>query len=429
MRGININLFLFCFVCAGYGQSRMDNVQFFSSALNAERSIYVYLPNGYDPANDSLRYPVIYFLHGAGFDPFLFMLFASLAKGYLDDFINQQIIIPVIVVMPDGTAPPYRGSFYTNSELYGNFEDYIVEDLTEFIDQNYHTAATREKRFIMGHSMGGFGAMKLAIKHPEVYRGVAAHSGPLDLSQVRNLIPEVLSENGGTPPYSYSPSAGTFTAFGFTMAGAFSPNLNRPPYYVDFPLDSSGGIVDSVFSKWLHHSPATLAGQLSTGSDLAIYFDCGTEDELMLYPFNTAFADSLVRLGLAFEFRSYSGDHTSQLPSRVGISLAYIDSAMKASPVAVVEPNSPPQTITLYQNYPNPFNPSTTIAFSLPYSAEVTLSIYNGLGQKVESLVEERLPAGDYHYDWHPSELASGVYVYRMQAGGFVHTKKLLLLR
>jgi S-formylglutathione hydrolase FrmB len=429
MRWINISLFLVCLVGTGYGQSRMENVQFFSRALNAERSIYVYLPNGYDLANGA-RYPVIYFLHGAGFDPFLLMLFASLAKGYLDDFINQQIIIPVIVVIPDGTAPPYRGSFYTNSKLYGNFEDYIVQDLTEFIDQNYQTLAAREKRFIIGHSMGGYGAMKLAIKHPDVYRGVAAHSGPLDLTQVRNLIPEVLSENGGTPPYSYSPSAGTFTAFGFTMAGAFSPNRNRPPYYVDFPLDSSGGIVDSVFSKWLQHNPAALANQLSAENDLSIYFDCGTEDELMLHPFNTAFADSLARLGRAFEFRSYPGDHTSQLPARVAISLAFIDSVMKASPVAVVEPNLSPQTITLYQNYPNPFNPSTTIAFSLPYSAEVTLSIYNALGQKVESLLlEERLPAGDFSYTWHPKELASGVYVYCLQADGLVQTKKLVLLR
>ena len=93
--------------------------------------------------------------------------------------------------------------------MYGNFEDYIVFDLVEFIDSAYNTIPSREKRAIMGHSTGAFGAMYLALKHPDVYCGVSAHSGPLDFKHFSDWIPVVLSENGGAPVSCYNPSAGS----------------------------------------------------------------------------------------------------------------------------------------------------------------------------------------------------------------------------
>jgi hypothetical protein len=88
-----------------------------------------------------------------------------------------------------------------------------------------------------------------------------------------------------------------------------------------------------------------------------------------------------------------------------------------------------PSTITLFQNYPNPFNPSTAIDFTLPQSGYVTLKIYNILGEEVSTLVSERLTAGKYKYDFDAIGLASGVYLYCLEAGSFKQTKKLILLK
>jgi len=88
-----------------------------------------------------------------------------------------------------------------------------------------------------------------------------------------------------------------------------------------------------------------------------------------------------------------------------------------------------PENITLEQNYPNPFNPSTTIKFAVPKESSVNLSIYNVLGEIVSTLVNEQKKAGYYEYKFDASNLASGVYLYRIKAGDFVETKKMVLLR
>lgn len=83
----------------------------------------------------------------------------------------------------------------------------------------------------------------------------------------------------------------------------------------------------------------------------------------------------------------------------------------------------------VFAAYPNPFNPITTIAFDLPKSSEVTLKIFNILGEEVANLVSGRLSAGSYDYEWDASSLAGGVYFYRFQAENFVETKKIVLIR
>lgn len=89
-----------------------------------------------------------------------------------------------------------------------------------------------------------------------------------------------------------------------------------------------------------------------------------------------------------------------------------------------------PQEFVLYQNYPNPFNPATTIEFSIPKSENVTLNIYDILGEEVATLVSDRLSAGSYQYEWsRTSGIASGVYLYRLQAGEYVETRKMVLMK
>ena len=88
-----------------------------------------------------------------------------------------------------------------------------------------------------------------------------------------------------------------------------------------------------------------------------------------------------------------------------------------------------PQSFNLSQSYPNPFNASTTIEFSLPQTGFVRLKVYNILGEVVATLVNEEKEAGSYHVQFDGTGLASGVYFYRMRAGEFVETKRLVLLK
>ena len=95
----------------------------------------------------------------------------------------------------------------------------------------------------------------------------------------------------------------------------------------------------------------------------------------------------------------------------------------------VEEERNSPTAYELTQNYPNPFNPATTICYAVPHRAHVTLVVYNVLGQQVNELVDDNVEAGFHEVQFNASNLASGVYFYRMQAGTFVDTKTLLLVR
>jgi hypothetical protein len=88
-----------------------------------------------------------------------------------------------------------------------------------------------------------------------------------------------------------------------------------------------------------------------------------------------------------------------------------------------------PSAVKLHQNYPNPFNPSTTIRYGLPNRSYVTLAVYNTLGQQVATLVNENKEVGYHEVRFDGTGLASGVYFYRLQAGSFTETKKLVLLK
>jgi hypothetical protein len=90
---------------------------------------------------------------------------------------------------------------------------------------------------------------------------------------------------------------------------------------------------------------------------------------------------------------------------------------------------NPVAQYSLSQNYPNPFNPSTTINYSLPKSGNVKITVYNAIGSKVATIVNEYKPAGNYSVQFNGSNLASGIYLYRLESGNFSDTKKLVLLK
>ena len=88
-----------------------------------------------------------------------------------------------------------------------------------------------------------------------------------------------------------------------------------------------------------------------------------------------------------------------------------------------------PVSYQLYQNYPNPFNPNTIIKFTLPKGSNVNLTIYNVLGELISTVVNKQMKPGDYQYSFDASRLVSGVYFFRLEAGNFIDTKKMIFLK
>jgi hypothetical protein len=122
------------------------------------------------------------------------------------------------------------------------------------------------------------------------------------------------------------------------------------------------------------------------------------------------------------------GTTMSLATSQIYSSFAFVGTSSAIASVAYQQMNNPGE-FRLEQNYPNPFNPSTTIRYGLPNSSHVTLTVYNTLGQLVVNLVQGVQEAGYHEVRFDGSRLGSGVYLYRIQAGDFVQTRKLLLLK
>ena len=105
------------------------------------------------------------------------------------------------------------------------------------------------------------------------------------------------------------------------------------------------------------------------------------------------------------------------------------DTLLRGFIVAVKDEAKLPLTYSLEQNYPNPFNPLTVIRYSLPFQSRVSLKVYDVLGREVSVLVNEEKPAGIYDVQFNATNLPSGVYFYRIFAGDFTETKKLIILK
>ncbi|HZY79570.1 MAG TPA: alpha/beta hydrolase-fold protein, partial [Cyclobacteriaceae bacterium] len=190
MKSVTLFFILLIFVLAPAIAQPVGRVQTFvlnSKALqnpggeNPNRKVSIYLPPGYE--NSTERYPVIYYLHGfMGKDS----IYAPM-KAILDDGIARKKIRPFIFVQADQYTL-FEGSFYSNSTLTGNWDEFTAEELVAYVDKNYRTLAKRESRGIAGHSMGGYGAFKIAMLHPEVFSSTYALSPGL-LAMVKEFGP------------------------------------------------------------------------------------------------------------------------------------------------------------------------------------------------------------------------------------------------
>ncbi len=259
-----------CFTVASpaIGQSRIGNA--------ATGQICALLPASYGSA-PARRYPVVYFLHGFDEQPGQVAGWESPVHAAGGD--------EVIVVALQGQNA-LHGSFYVDSDVTGHFEDWVVTEAVAAVDARYRTLPSRDSRGLCGFSMGGFGAVNLALRHPDVFRAAFAMSGGF-------LRPDGLAEAMGT----WSSDAQFRNAYGATFAPAASAPWARIP-------DMSGGAEDlalqalwlSGFDDWGTKLDAYLAG---TGRLEAIHLEWGTADVYTWIPEGSAWlAQEMTSRGL-----------------------------------------------------------------------------------------------------------------------------------
>ncbi len=278
-----------------------------------DRFVSVYLPPGYYSSPEK-HYPVIYFLHGYTNGHTTF--FGTLAnfQTICDMLISTGVIDPVIVVSPN-SYNKYRGSFYTNSIVTGNWEDYIVKDVTNYIDRNFSTLPQTESRGLAGHCMGGYGTFWFSMNYPEIYAAAYSLSGrPALEPYLENNTNMIIARNAK----SFEGLDWEVQACVATSA-AGSPDTTALPFYAQFPVDDSGEIIDSIWQKWSKNDPLT---QLPYFKDnllklKAIQFDVGIYDSNDFINCNRNYSAALTDLGIPHVFEEYEGDHTNKLAKRI----------------------------------------------------------------------------------------------------------------
>ena len=278
---------------------------------NPNRKVSVYLPPGYEQG--SKRYPVIYYLHGfTGTDS----IYANM-KMILDRGISQKKIRPFILVQPSHFTL-YEGSFYTNSSLTGNWADFTAKELVEYVDKNFRTMATRESRAIGGHSMGGYGAIKLGMLYPEMFSSVYALSPGL-LAFVKEFGPNSDSfKELGKIKTTEELKKTYYPKVLVAVGRAWSPNPAKPPFFCDVPFTYKGDslIVDnSVLEKWNQNMPVYMvdkyAGNLRKLK--ALKLDWGRNDASRFAVQCGMFSQRLENLGIEHFAEEYIGTHGNKI--------------------------------------------------------------------------------------------------------------------
>ena len=282
-----------------------------SAGENTNRKVSVYLPPDYD--SDGKRFPVIYYLHGfMGTDS----INASM-KMILDKGISQQKIRPFILVIASHYTL-YEGSFYSNSSLTGNWADFTAKELVEYVDKNFRTLATRDSRGIGGHSMGGYGAIKMGMLFPDVFSTVYALSPGL-LAFVKEFGPNSDSFKDLGKIKSVEELKKTYyPKVIVAVARAWSPNPDRPPFYCDVPFTYDGDslvVNNAVLEKWNQNMPVYMVDKYANNLRKlkALKLDWGRNDASR-FPIQCGmFSQRLENLGIEHFSEEYIGNHGNKI--------------------------------------------------------------------------------------------------------------------
>jgi S-formylglutathione hydrolase len=281
---------------------------------SADREVSVYLPPSY-LGNKHRRYPVVYLLHGfTDTDGTWFGNKHTFVDGIAAaDRAFASGTREMILVMPNARTR-YFGSMYSNSVTIGDWEEFIARDLVSYIDSHYRTIPDRMSRGISGHSMGGYGTIRLGMKHPAVFSSVYALSACC-LAPSPNLADPAKAKLEDIHTDEDLAKADFFTKAMFASAAAWSPDPKDPPRFLALPW-KKGVFQQLVADKWAANAPIIMLDQYvpSLRSLHAIAFDVGTHD--FLAGSVQALDEALTRYGIPHDYETYDGDHLNRIEIR-----------------------------------------------------------------------------------------------------------------
>ena len=277
-----------------------------------DRDVIVFLPPSY--ANSKRRrYPVVYALHG----------FSIGAEQWTHEIHVPQTVEgafaqgahEMIVVLPDSKTA-YGGSMYSSSVTTGDFEGFIAHDLVAYIDAHYRTIPVPASRGLAGHSMGGYGAARIAMKDPGIFSSVYIMS-PCCLSAggPARANPDLEKALAAAKSPADTANLPFFSRAQLATAAAWSPDPKNPPFYLDLPT-KDGAPQPDVLAKWAANAPLAFIDQ-SIGNLRryhAIAIDVGDRDGLRVDA--GRLHDVLNEYGIQNSFEVYNGTHTSAVADR-----------------------------------------------------------------------------------------------------------------
>ena len=296
-----------------------------------DRDVFIYLPPSYS-SNRNQRYPVVYLLHGAAITAERWLTRTNMAAA-ADKDIAAGTMKEMILVNPDAFTK-YSGSMYSASVTTGDWESYIADDLVSYVDSHYRTIANRMSRGLGGHSMGGYGTIRIGMKRPDVFGSMYIMSACCLMNQPfpagnrgRGPAPSEQSESrgrgaapeGARGEQGRGRGAGRGNGFGNVqgaLAAAFSPNPKNPPDYFDNPI-KDGEPQPLVIAKWAANSPLAMLDQYVTNLKKyhAIMGEVGLQDGLAAS--NKQMDQILTDFGVKHTFETYEGDHTNRVVERI----------------------------------------------------------------------------------------------------------------
>src|ERR1700730_14884626 len=291
-----------------------------------DRDVTIYLPPGYDATRN--RYPVVYLLHGYLFTdqywtgtgvsiPGADMPGANVPAS-MDNLIARDEAKPMIVVMPNAYSK-YGGSMYSSSVTTGDWEAYVAEDLVAYMDTHYRTIPDRLSRGLAGHSMGGYGAIRIGMKRPDVFSSLYILSACCLTARI-DPQPEAMAASEAIRTREDAVKAGQGRGFGpstnLAFAAAWSPNPANPPLYLDLPVQD-GKVRPEIVAKWAANAPLAMIDQYvsSLKAYHAIAIDVGTKDGLLAT--NKELEQVMTRFAVAHTYQEYEGDHTNRIAERI----------------------------------------------------------------------------------------------------------------
>jgi enterochelin esterase-like enzyme len=287
-----------------------------------DRDVIVLLPPSYEK-DRKRRYPVVYALHGysIGAEQWTHEIHVpQTVEGAFAEGAHEMI-----VVLPDSKTI-YNGSMYSSSVTTGDFERFIYHDVIAYIDAHYRTIPNRESRGLVGHSMGGYGASRIGMKHSEVFGALYIMSpccmspmagggpGPADQMKERAIASEKKVAVAKSPADLAAQSPG-FDAAQYATAAAWAPDPKNPPLYFDLPT-KIGVPQPEIAAKFTANSPLAFVDQYigNLKEYRAIAMDVGDQDGLRIDA--TKLHSILDNYGIANSFEIYSGTHTSAVADR-----------------------------------------------------------------------------------------------------------------